>query len=328
MFTDSYAPAEWSFSTYMRPVAAVPAATDGWEDTGSGANHHSIEEPLWANFISDNTFTASSGATAAAWANGVTATTGGTTYDFTDSNSVLLGTFTVYFVLGACDATTAYDYSATDGQTIYSITESVANTASIDFDIDGIAMINWSGFGKIITEVNALDLTAVTKITEGIDSTTNFIRNRLTSLAVTNADTDNFASSYSLVLTGGNITFENNITYITPETLCTVNQPLGHVTGTRSVGGNFTAYLNADGVSTADLFEDIIEATNVVTNAFGLTFNIGGAGTPRVEVTMTQCHLEVPAHSMDDTVSVDTTFSALPTSMDATDEATIKYIAA
>ena len=37
MFTDSYAPAEWSFSTYMRPFGAVPAGSDTslWEPSVS-----------------------------------------------------------------------------------------------------------------------------------------------------------------------------------------------------------------------------------------------------------------------------------------------------
>ena len=59
MFTDSYAPAEWSFSTYARPFASA--------GTGAGAadtalNHHAVEEVLWALMVGDaayasNTFT-------------------------------------------------------------------------------------------------------------------------------------------------------------------------------------------------------------------------------------------------------------------------------
>ena len=30
MFNDSLAPAEWSFSTYVRPVKGVPDTTKGW----------------------------------------------------------------------------------------------------------------------------------------------------------------------------------------------------------------------------------------------------------------------------------------------------------
>lgn len=329
MFTDSYAPAEWSFSTYMRPVVAANGATNGWEDTGSANNHHSVEEPLWANFVANNSFTPSSGSTAAAWSAGVTPTTSGTTYDFDDSNKTTLGTYDLFFVLGGCgvDESSAA-FAPASGQTIYKIAECVGNTASIDFDIDGIAMINWSGFGKIISEETSLDLTSATLIKEGGEAsdTGNFIRNRLTSLAVANSSGGNFDSSYSVVLTGGNITFENNITYLTPETLCTVNQPLGHVTGTRSVSGNFTCYLNATGSSSAELFEDLIESTDIVTNSFALTFTIGGSTAPKVVIALPQCHLEVPTHSIDDVISLDTNFHALPSALDETDEATIQYV--
>ena len=338
MFTDSYAPAEWSFSTYMRPVVATPAADNGWEDTGSDAIHHSVEEPLWANFVAANSFTASDGEEESAWTSGVTGTTSGTTYDFSGSNTTTLGTYDLFFVLGGCgvdESSTAF--AAASGQAIYKIADAVGNTASIDFDIDGIAMINWSGFGKIISDEASLDLRSDTLATntetlikEGGEAsdTGNFIRNRLTSLAVAGAGTGNFASSYSLVLTGGNITFENNITYLTPETLCTVNQPIGHVTGTRSVSGNFTCYLNspASGSSSVDLFEDIIESTTVVTNSFGLTFTIGGTSAPKVVIALPASHLEVPTHSIDDVISVETNFHALPSSLDGTDEATIQYV--
>ena len=62
--------------------------------------------------------------------------------------------------------------------------------------------------------------------------------------------------TYNVTLTGGNITIENNLTYLTPETLGSVNLPLGHVMGTRSVSGNFTCYLNDTANGSFDLFED------------------------------------------------------------------------
>ena len=74
----------------------------------------------------------------------------------------------------------------------------------------------------------------------------------------------------NLVLTGGNVTVSNNITYLLPETLGVVNLPLENVTGTRSVTGSFTCYFNAESNSSADLFENIIEDTDQVTNSFDL----------------------------------------------------------
>lgn len=303
MFTDSYAPAEWSFNTYMRPFVAVDGATNGWEDTGAPDNHHAVEEALWACLAGKPSFTASSGSTAAAWSSAITNSTSNMIVDFTDSERTDLQTFTLTFVMGN-----------SPNQTIYEISNCCVNEASIDFDIDGIAQIAWSGFGSLISEVDSVP---TVDISEGVSSTSNFIRNRLTTLGVT-GDGSTFSNSYSLVLTGGNITISNNITYLTPETLGIVNQPIGHVTGTRNVGGSFTCYLNAATDSSADLFEDIIEARDIVTNNFGLTFGIGGGSAPNVSIAMPACHLEVPTHSIDDVVSLETTFHALPSSIDPT----------
>jgi hypothetical protein len=76
-----------------------------------------------------------------------------------------------------------------------------------------------------------------------------------------------------------------------------------------------------------DLFEDIIEATSTVTNSFALVFSIGGTASnvPKVKVSLPQCHLEVPQHSIEDVISLDTTFHALPSTVSETDEAIIVY---
>lgn len=324
MFTDSYAPAEWSFQTYMRPIKAVPGGGTVWESGSADAAHHSIEEPLWANFVANNTGQPSSGTDEFAWSDGVVANgTTNTKIEFTGSETAALGTFDLYFEMGGAGGGT---------KTIYKIAGCVVNTASIDFDIDGIATINWSGMGSIISEESALPTSNTTIINEQIDSTSNFIRNRLTTLQAA-GNAGGSSVTYGLTLTGGNITFENNITFLTPETLGVVNQPIGHVTGTRSVSGNFTCYLNAETNASADLFENIIEDTDQIVNDFDLTFNIGGAGTPKVAINMPNCHLEVPSHSIDDIISIDTNFHALPASIDpgATDtnyEAVITYTGA
>jgi hypothetical protein len=104
-----------------------------------------------------------------------------------------------------------------------------------------------------------------------------------------------------------------------------VNHAIGAVTGTRSISGSFTAYLNAEVGSTGDLFEDIIGATQTITNSFALKFSVGGSNVPRIEFNFPQCHLEVPSHSIDDVIAVETNFHALPSEISKTDEATIVY---
>lgn len=323
MFTDSYAPAEWSFSTYMRPFGAVPSGSgDVWEPSASisGNPQHAVEEALWAYFVGATTFTIGTGSTASAWtgpdldggspASPYTPITNNDTnliVDWTASEVAALGTFDLYFEMGGASSGTNLTYK---------IEGCVVNSAAIDFDIDGIATINWSGMGKVITESGADKPTPTKLIAEGTTTTSNFIRNRLTSLTAATGGSGLFNASYDLVLTGGNITMENNITFLTPETLGVVNQPLGNVTGTRSISGNFTCYLNNDTGKSAELFEDIIESTSVITNDFDLTFNIGGSNSPKVAVQMPNCHLEVPTHSMDDIISLDVNFHALPASID------------
>ena len=316
MFNDSFAPAEWSFSSYARPNAGTV-----------------VEEALWANFIANNTYVANPVGSADHWL-GCTTSDNQVTFDFSESNKTVLGTYDLYFVMGACGHETnnfnteeriVDDVTIPgDNVTIYKIADCVANEAGIDFDIDGIATINWSGFGKVISEEIAFDASGA--IARNVDSTSNFIRNRLTSLSLVENGTG--GTTYGLTLTGGNITFTNNITFLTPETLCTVNQPLGHVTGTRSISGNFTCYLNTADNSSADLFENLIEDRNTVTNSHSLTFNIGGSNTPKMVVAMPTAHLEVPTHSIEDVISLEANFHALPSTISGTDEATIAYTGA
>ena len=74
--------------------------------------------------------------------------------------------------------------------------------------------------------------------------------------------------------------------------------------GTRSVSGNFTCYLNDTSEGSLQLFEDLQESRGVITNAFDLTFGIGGsASTPRLNVEVAKAHLELPSHSIEDVIS-------------------------
>lgn len=309
MFNDSYAPAEWSFSTYARPNSAG----------------HCAEECLWANFVAANAFTAdSTAANAGTWTSSVTVSSATHTYDFDDSNKAALGTYDLFFVLGAT-SDSDNNFTTSADVTIYKIAGCVGNEVGIDFDIDGIATLNWSGFGTIITEEASFD--ASSALPRNISSTTNFIRNRLTNLSIASSVSGS-AVTYLLTLTGGSITFSNNITFLTPETLGIVNQPLGHVTGTRSISGSFTCYLDSTANKSRDLFEHLIEATTTVTNSFDMAFNIGGASAPKLVVDIPTAHLEVPTHSIDDVISVEANFHALPSTIDSTNEATIAYTGA
>ena len=357
MFTDSFAPAEWSFSTYMRPTtsgsAAPSAATDGVTNGqhAGNAKKFAVEGPLWSAMSAkdyDKGTGSDSTATMTDYEPNV--------FNFANSNQVTLGVFDLFFVLGASKDSEGNTYTTgTDGVTVYKVSDCSIGSASVDFDIEGLAQVAWSGNGKSVEEVATLETRATDSgnsvtgtttlgiVNEGISSSSNFIRQKLTDLAISfdvsestgtlgALNVDGNDVTYGVTLTGGNITIENNLTYLTPETLGTVNLPLGHVMGTRSVSGNFTCYLNDTANGSLDLFERLQESRGVITNAFDLNFGIGGSGnTPRCNIEVGKAHLELPAHSFEDVVSVDVAFHGLATDLssataaDATNEVKVTY---
>lgn len=282
------------------------------------------------------------------------------------NTSELFGTANIYFVLGDAN------------RTVMKLKGAVVNEASIDFEIDGISTIAWSGQCSevldfsgsthidstlpvhsdatldgdgtiavgdvwldaddghrlyVMTNVsNGNEAATPYAINEAITDTSNFIRNRLTTLTVDGTNTSGLLSAYDVTLTGGNVTISNNLTFITPEEIGLVNVPIGHVTGTRSVTGSFTCYLSVDsatrdgsGNKSRDLFEDLRALTSTVTNNVNLTFSIGGGSGNRLEINCPTSHLEIPTHSIEDVISLETNFQALPSTIDNTNEVTLTY---
>lgn len=352
VFTDSLAPVEWSFSSYVRPYLST--------------NHRSVEEVLWAVMAGADNYAAPSYNRTVnvdpAEGTGKVVTNNGTKSEvvFTQSNRSVLGTCNFYFVMSTDPSKPM----------VYKINNVAINEASIDFEVDGIATINWTGNGAQITDMQSAGSVTtgtatvpatgtagsiyietdtgnfsiytttdnpVTATTTGTTATNNFIRNRLTQLSIIAADTTTFPGSgsgaYSLTITGGNITISNNITYLTPEELGRVNIPIEHVTGARSITGNFTCYLGFDtssnGGTSSDFFNDLT-ATNAlskVVNDFNVTFQVGGnvSATPRMYVKIPKCHIEIPNHAIEDVISIETNFSAYTTDFDTANEVSVEY---
>lgn len=365
-FNDSLAPGEWSISTYVRPFLSAGTG-DGAAD--GAAEVHAVEEILWAMMAGADSYDGTTFDFDRGGNNVITPTTTNSVVSFDQSNKSTLGTANIYFVLG------------NSSRSVIKLKDAIVNEASLDFEIDGIATISWSGqcsevldftgstiesttlpvfsattqdgttiaVGDVwldsddghrlytMTEITDGSEAATAYINEKITDTSNFIRNRLTTLTVTptsqdqnNDGTNEFQPSYNLTLTGGNVTISNNVTYITPEELGVVNIPVGHVTGARSVSGSFTCYLTRDTSSfdsdkSRDLFEDLRNASSVVTNSFGLVFSIGGGSGTRLELNCATAHLEIPTHSIEDVISIETNFMALPQTIDDTDEIVLTY---
>ena len=46
--------------------------------------------------------------------------------------------------------------------------------------------------------------------------------------------------------------------------------------------------------------------SNVVTNSFALTFKVGGTSAPALELAMGTAHVDIPTHSIEDVISLET----------------------
>ena len=311
LFNDSLAPVEWSFSTYARPTLDTVPATD---------QARCIEEALWAMYAGATSFVAADGVFSGSIgaANAVSTTTN--TFDLTNSDIPSLGEgYEIYFMFKPAGGTNQ----------VYKITKAAVNSVTIDFDIDGIATIQWSGFGSELSDEGTT--LAVPTITTGVNLTSNFIRNRISTVTLQRSDVSP-ADDYTIVLTGGSINFENNISYLTPEELGQVNKPLGNITGTRSISGNLTCYLDNDVAQSksGELFADLVADTTTVRNVFDLDINIGGASAPALKFSLPTAHLEIPVVNVEDLLTLDIAFhgQASAGNIDAQNEATIVYTAA
>ena len=361
-FNDSLPPAEWSFGTYVRPFIH---GADSWRAVNS---YDMCENILW-NALAGTAITGASGAAVTTEANATAAsiTTGGNVV-FTNSNAHELLKLNLFFVLE---------------NTTYRLNDAQIGTAEIDFSIDGIAQITWSGSATTIDQVTTAtqdparyisvitwsDASGQTSVATGDASDTytesytfadstgpsdaDYLRNKLSALYLdVNAQGGGSASNgldartYDINITGGSITIENNVTYVTPETIGIVDKPIGSFTGARTISGSLTMYLDTKSNGSNQLLSDMAGATDLVSNSFDMSLLMGTAYAssrpgadradnahaaadftgPGVEFFMPKCHLTVPAIEVGDLISVSVEFSAQGDTLLTTDEMSVKYM--
>ena len=242
--------------------------------------------------------------------------------------------------------------------TTYRLNECQVNQAEIDFSIDGIATITWSGNATTIDQVTtaiedpskaliSTDGTATTSTaatyTEGynyVDTTApgdaDYLRNKLSTLTLTHAKNasgvlevgaSDSTTTYDINNTGCSLTIANNITYVTPETLGLVDVPVGSFTGARQVSGSLTMYLDTKSNGSNELLSDLSAATSLVNNSFDMSLFMGGGSSsvPVVEFDLPKAHLQIPTIETADIISTTVEFAAQGTDLLTGDEMTVKY---
>jgi len=286
-FNDSLPPAEWSFGTYVRPFK------HGANSFRAEGTFDCCENILWAALAGTGLPNASDTSGAA-----VEVTTGsqfGSLCKFDQSDVHELMKLSIYFALE---------------NTTYRLNEAQINQAEVDFSIDGIAQITWSGNATTIDQVEeALEdpskfiiqgTSAGAPTSSNVDTHTetfnyadttgpsdaDYLRNKLSSLYL-DADAQGGGSAsngldnrtYDINITGGSLTIANNVTYVTPETIGVVDKPIGSFTGARLISGSLTMYLDTKSNGSNQLLTDLAGATDLVTNVFDLRLFMGVSGT-------------------------------------------------
>ncbi len=342
-FNDSLAPAEWSFQTYARPFE------HGAASYRASGTHDFAENILWSALAGQTvpTSAGSSDNSGATTNSAITFEAHDVKVDFESSDAHELLKLNIFFALE---------------NTTFRLNNCQVNQVEIDFSIDGIATLSWSGNATSIDQVESAiedPSKALNCNTSGANGSTSvatyvekynyvdvtgsndadYLRNKLSTLTLSNLVQGGGASAggldavtnYNIAITGGSITIANNVTYLTPETLGVVDQSIGSFTGTRTVSGSLTCYLDNKTDGSNSLLTALQGATTLVTNSFDMSLFMGGdttayasRTTPVVEFDIGQAHLSIPTIETADIISATVEFAALGNSLSDQNEILIK----
>jgi len=308
-FNTALEPVDFSFSTYIRP-----------RDAQSAAGTHQVtaeEKHLWNAMFSQVALSGSYNATGTtAWTDSASNASASTyaTVTLSQSNKNQLLPFGLIICLD--DATFVID-------------NCVMDSATLDFGLDTIAMIQWAGkasairqFGKTtLVDNTGLKKTVATSSSDSIfigeavlkDTKAAYLANKLSTITLYKDISGATTGPYDIALTGGNVTISNNVTYLTPSNLGVVNQPITYFTGTRSVTGSVNAYLRTGTLSATSLYNALITASSSDVNpAYNLKMSIGGTATAgtRVDLIMPAVVLQIPTIATEQIISTTIGFTA------------------
>ena len=339
-FNTAVNPVDWNFQVYLRPTGAETGAAEN--TTTAGTNQSGNVKPvadwfMWQSLVS-NTKPATGVGTAArdqsVWiTGGKLATTNvakGTGSHSSRSNFSTASENHLYFKLD---------------NVIYQVSNATVNQATVDAGIEEIATTTWSGFGTTLKELtgtprnNAISVfggvlnngTTVTanSTTENATATTgafyhsyaqmnvagtvgtnSFIKNRLSAIEFHHkASAGASDEKFVFPVTALSFDYNNNITYLTPEELSSLNEPIGQFTGARAVTGSATMYLRTGDLESAGFLRNISEDSRTSSaQTSNANLIIGGTTAPYVAFQLDACQFEFPQIATDDVISMSVNF--------------------
>jgi hypothetical protein len=331
-FNINVQPVNWNFQAYLRPTGAE---TSG-QNTATSAQSSNVKPVadwmLWQALFS-NTAPANGGSEQSAWQNGGT-------FDTQQSSGAANVAATTFNYASAQEN---HLYVKLDN-VIYQVANAAVESAEVSGAIDGIAMTTWTGLGTNLIELtgasrnaavsvfggilntgtsvsansNAYALTAVAAYhpwaqmnVAGSITSASFIKNRLGTVLMSHQTESGTTSSYTFPITNMSMSVKNNITYLTPEELSKLNQPIGQYAGAREITGSISAYLRADTGGTAQFLRNILADTRPNFSQYAnANLRIGGNSSPYVAFYMPAVQFQIPTHNITDIVSIDMQFKA------------------
>jgi len=345
-FNTAINPVDWNIQVYIRPTGAnIVAAKD---TTTAGTNNSGNSKPvadwyMWQALASSTLAAKKTQAAPASnevqeqsvWQSGgklvTTVVAASTRVHASTSNFAIAPEYFMYFKLD---------------NVVYQVDKATVNSATVDAGIEDIAATTWSGFGTTMKELvgaprdiaiatfggiknaggaavvansSAATLTAGssyhpfnTMNVAGTVTTNAFIKNRLSSINFHHKATASASDeAFTFPVTSMNIEYTNNITYLTPEQISALNEPIGQFAGTRSITGSTTMYLRTGDLDSAGFLRNIQNDTR--TNS-AQTSNanviVGGTVAPYMAFTMPAAQFSFPAIQTEDVISMSVDFMA------------------
>lgn len=338
-FLTAVNPVEWNFQLYLRPTGVVTGAAANGSSAGtttSGNVKPTADWFMW-QLLASNTRPSTGAVDQSVWVSGgklnTTNTAASTGASSTRSNyAIMPDNQHMYFKLD---------------NVIYQVANATVNQATIDAGIDSIATVTWSGMGVSLLELtgtprnnavtvfggvlnsgstvtanaNALNLSNVacyhpynTMNVAGSLATNSFIKNRLSAITFNYSVEGGATNTYTFPVTALSLTYNNNMTYLTPEQLSSLNSPIGQFAGTRSITGETTMYLRGANGDSAQFLRDILADTRTSTAQYAnANLIVGGTTAPYVSFFMPAAQFDFPQVNIEDIITTSVNFMAQET---------------
>jgi hypothetical protein len=330
-FNINVQPVDWSFQAYIRPLA-VSILSNGrsssdwflWQSliTNTAPAVGSQLQSVQGSFISGY----GTGVTTATRGVGVNIAAGTTKFGVAQENHL-------YFQLD---------------NIVYQVANATVDSVEVNGSIDTIASATWAGKGINLVELtganrdnaisvfggilnsgasvtpnsNCLAMTLASSFhpwdqanNSGTIRTASFIKNRLGSLNLYH-NASGTVENYTFPLTKLSFSYKNNLTYLTPEEMSKLNQPIGQFTGAQELTATVSAYLRTDPSGSAQFLRNILSDTRPHHSfdanaelALGI-YNGSSGSIPSIRLHMPAVQFDIPTHNIEDIVSIDINMKA------------------